>query len=167
MFDILLTSKALYPPAGICSTHLETVLLWICTASGLIFPSYPIVLSFLSFKTCHPVLVKYQDSTSRQAVNKYTTLLESKQACRKHNGPDMDNCSLPVFNRRVGNISAGQARNTYRQAMNIKPTRGLHNRQDGNCVGQAGFNFTACLLMKSLSIQGDLVCTIHHLESGI
>ena len=75
--------------------------------------------------------------------------------------------SLPVFNHRVGNISAGQAGNTYRQAIN-RNQQGS-NRQARNCVAQVGLIFLThgLSVMKSLSFSGKWACAMHHLESGL
>ena len=51
--------------------------------------------------------------------------------------------SLPVLNHRVSRTSQqDQPGNTCRQAVNTNLKRALHNRQAGNCVGQANFIFT-------------------------
>ena len=121
MFDIS-PSMTLYKDCGY--THLVTVLSCISMACWLHFLSCPeklAVLFCLSIRTPPP--------------ERPSTLTNCKQASHKHN--------QPVFNRRVSNISAEQAGNTYRQPVkNMKPTRQLHNRQVGNCVGQASFIFT-------------------------
>ena len=108
----------LYPDCF--SAHLKTAMLWISTACLLHFPSCPFLLKSCLEKL--PILVKYQDSTSLQAIN-------TKQPYFKANRPFVNITDLtwtlpvkrgsrPVSNHRVGNISAGQAGNTYRQAVN-------------------------------------------------
>ena len=77
--------------------------------------------------------------------------------------------SLLAFFRRVGNISAGQARNTSQQAINKTWQGGYSNRQVGKFVGQAGLILPThgLSVMKSVTIEGESVCALHNLESGI
>ena len=128
------------------SAHLETFLLWISMACWLHFSSCPILLpscleklaiqSFFSTRTPppdSPWTLTDRTWKGHQPVVNITHLTWTLPIKIE---------SIPVFSHRVGNISEGQAGNTYRQAVNTKPTRQLHNRQAGNCVGQAGFIFT-------------------------
>ena len=81
--------------------------LWVVYyTSHLVLYCYHLVL-----KTCHPVLVKYQDSISRQGLKANSPVLNITNLT----------WSLPVktvLNCRVCNNSVGQARHTYRQAIN-------------------------------------------------
>ena len=103
-------------------------------------------VTILSCITCHPVSVKYQDSTSRQVG--YTYKLYLKANWPVVNITDLTWSllvkmgSLPVFNCRVGNISVGQAGNTYRQAVN-RNQQGAYTTDKLETVRQAGFIFTA------------------------
>ena len=84
----------------------------------------PPTVTVLSGRTSQTVMVKYQDTTSRQA-------LHTNQPYLKGNRPVVNITdhtwtlpikmgSLPVFTSRVGNISAGQAGSTSRQVVNNK-----------------------------------------------
>ena len=89
--------------------------------------SLSVILPILSFTVtiycyrlvlyyCWPVLVKYQDSTSRQSVNTNRLYLEANRPLVNITNLiwtlPVKTGSLPVFNRRAGNILAGQAGNT-------------------------------------------------------
>ena len=116
MFDISPTlHDSLYPDLG---SALEIVLSWIFMACRLHFPSCPIVLLPYLKKNCHSVLVKYQGSTSRQAV-------ETNEPFLKANWPVVKTESVQVFNRRVSNISTGQAWNHYNKNQHLTQMRRL------------------------------------------
>ena len=88
------------------SAHLETVLSWVSMACQLQFPSCPTLLTFCCGKLSVLSWLSTKIPPPDINITDLTWSLPIKSG------------SLPVFSRRVGNISAGQARNTYRQAVN-------------------------------------------------
>ena len=66
------------------SAYLETVLSWVSSGLSATHPILSYTVTVLSGRTSQPVMVKYNDTTSRQAM------FERKQACRKHYRPDLD-----------------------------------------------------------------------------
>ena len=96
-------------------------------------------VTVLSESTYRPVMVQYLVNTT--GYRQKPTVLERKKACHKYPGSDMfpsiKTGSLQVFDCRVGNITAGQAKNTP-QAIKRNRQSGYSNRQSGKRVGQDG-----------------------------
>ena len=135
---------------------------WISTACRPHFPSCPI----LQLSCLEKLAVLSWLSTRIPPPDRPSTL---NQLYLKGNWPDANITDLtrtlpfktgclPVFNRRVCNISAGQTRNTYRQTVNRNRQGSYFNRQARNCVGHA---------IKTNRISDKSVYAVHHSESGI
>ena len=95
-------STTLHPDCG--SAHLETVLLWISTDCRLQIVGYTSSLVL----RCYRFVLKVNITIN---ITDLTWTLPVKMG------------NLPVFSCRAGNISAGQARNTFRQAINKTTSR--------------------------------------------
>ena len=125
--------------------------LWLCPPGNrsvvdlysllVTLPVLSYTVTVLSGSTCHPVVVKYQEFTSRQAVHTNRPYLKANRPVA--NITDLTwtlpvkTGSLLVFKNIVDNISEGQARNTNRQAINRNRQGHYSNRQVRTCIGQA------------------------------
>ena len=83
-----------------------------------------------AIKICRLVLVKYQDSISKQAINtKQPYLNGNRHVVNITNltwSLPVKTGSIPVFHHRVGYISAGQAGNTQQTSRKLCRTSWLH-----------------------------------------
>ena len=136
-------------------------------------PALPYTETVLSGSTSRPFVFKYLNTTSQQAVHANRRYLKGNITMNIITNLTwslpVKSRSLQVFNHRVGNISAGQARKTSQHAINRNRQGSYSNRQAAKCVGQASLILPTqgLSVMKSTTIYGESVCAMHILESGI